>query len=130
MSITYTITRGVSNPAGSGALSGSYIAVGSAEQSIDQTFAAATTDQAQAASFGAPGTASGDLVAVELLATGPMTIKTNSSSAPRETITLAAGVPLQWDAQSGLACPFAGAVTGLFVTCTNAARLQARILTY
>lgn len=49
---------------------------------------------------------------------------------PQDTISLVAGVPLAWDAASGLPCPFVGAVTGFFVTSTNAGRLQGRILTY
>jgi hypothetical protein len=128
MSISYTISRGVASSAGSAALSGSYLAVGSSEQAIDQTFAAASSNVAQAASFGAHGTASGDLVAIELLASAPVTILTNSTTAPQDTIALAASVPLQWDSQSGLACPFAGAVTEFYVSATNAARLQGRIL--
>lgn len=48
---------------------------------------------------------------------------------PQDTISLVAGVPIQWDVSSGFATPFAGAVTGLFVTSTNAGRLQGRILT-
>lgn len=130
MSITYTISRGISSSQTSGSLSGSYIAVGSAEQNIDTTLAAGGSNVAQACSFGAPGTASGDLVAIELLASAPLTIKTNSPTTPQDTIVLAAGVPLQWDSQSGLACPFAGAVTGLYITNTNAARLQVKVLTY
>lgn len=49
---------------------------------------------------------------------------------PQDTISLSAGVPFAWDSQSGLACPFAGAVTEFLVTNTNAGRLQGRILTY
>lgn len=49
---------------------------------------------------------------------------------PQDTISLTAGIPFQWDSSSGLACPFAGAVTGFYATSTSAGRLQGRILTY
>lgn len=48
---------------------------------------------------------------------------------PSDTIVLAPGIPLVWGVSSGLACPFTADVTGAFVTCTPAARLQGKILT-
>ena len=232
--ITYTMSRGVSSSAG-GALGGNYSQVGSAEQVFDETLPASTTNQLIAASFGAPGFSSGDLLAIELLASQPATLVTNGTGAadvqtvsitgsptggtfvlgfrgaitapiaynasastvqsalqalatigagnvtctggalpgtavvctfagslatglqpaliageggltggsspavavahttpgtPQDTIPLSANIPVQWDSSSGLACPFAGAVTAFYFSCTNACRFQARILTY
>jgi hypothetical protein len=65
-----------------------------------------------------------------LLATADMTIKTNSSSSPGNTINLKANLPLNWAASNGyFANPFTVDVTSLFVSCTASARLQAVVLT-
>lgn len=53
---------------------------------------------------------------VLLSSTVPLTIETNSSGSPQETITLLADVPFLWVAGSGMAAPFAGDVTALYVT--------------
>lgn len=51
-----------------------------------------------------------------------LTVKTNSSSAPDDTLTLQAGKPLYWDTRiqstEGTACPLTVDVTGLFLTNT------------
>lgn len=54
----------------------------------------------------------------------------NASAVPQDVIELSANIPLAWDTECGLPCPFLGAVTELLVSCTNACRLQGRILTY
>lgn len=45
-----------------------------------------------------------------------MTVKTNSSGAPQETIAVAAGIPLVYVPAEGGTAPFAGDVTKLYVT--------------
>lgn len=127
--ITWTISHGFRSTTNA-SLSGSYIQVGSAEQSVNTTFAAAGSGVASAATFALPGTSSGDLVAIEILSNQPCTIQTNSTSSPGNTITLAANIPLMWDSLSGLACPFTVAVTEFFVTNTNALNLRYNILTF
>lgn len=60
-----------------------------------------------------------------------ITVKTNSSGSPQETIALAAGCPLVWNSSDGyFACPFSGDVTKLYVTNTSggAAQLQIRTI--
>lgn len=58
-----------------------------------------------------------------------ITLKTNSTSAPDDTISLAAGVPLVWMKTSGIACPFTAAVTKIYATGTGSAQvLSFRIL--
>jgi hypothetical protein len=66
-----------------------------------------------------------------LLATGgDLTLKTNSSSSPGNTISLKAGIPLTWGASSGyFPNPFTVDVTSFFVTCSASTRLQAIVLT-
>jgi hypothetical protein len=232
--INYSITKAVVNRSGGSApLSGTYYIVGGVETVVDQVLAAGT-NQAVAASFGPPGTASGNLQAIEVysnqnctlttngpgsadvqtvsisgsptggtfalafngqitapiaynaaasavqsalqalsnigggnltctggplpgtpgactfagsLATGlksPMTqnsggltggssptasVAHTTPGLPQDTINLIAGVPVTWDSQSIYACPFAGSVSGWYVTSATALRLQARILT-
>ena len=126
---TWTMSRGFRSTSGAG-LSGSYIVVGSAEQAINANFAAAGVGVASAAAWTPGGTSSGNLVAIAILANQACTIKTNSNTTPQDTINLQANVPYNWDAQNGFAYPFAGAVTGFFVTNTNALNLRYNILTY
>lgn len=45
-----------------------------------------------------------------------VTLKTNSSGSPQDTITITAGEPYVWDVSSGITNPFAGNVTSGFVT--------------
>jgi len=61
-----------------------------------------------------------DVTATKLLymeSSVALTIETNSSSAPQETIVLAANAPLVWiPGAAGQAAPFAGDVTTIYVT--------------
>jgi hypothetical protein len=55
------------------------------------------------------------------------TIKTNSSGAPQETLTLVAGIPLVWEASAPGATIgdyFAGDITNMYVTNAALAHLQ------
>lgn len=54
------------------------------------------------------------LKAVGIIATQPMTLKTNSAGAPQETIPLAANVPVVWE--EGDAALFAGDVTAVYIS--------------
>ena len=69
-----------------------------------------------------------------LLSDKALTIKTNSDSAPDNTIVLAAGVPLIWNNQNGLAltdtvpAAITADITALYVTNTDAAALKIRAL--
>lgn len=52
-------------------------------------------------------------------------VETNSGSAAQESFTLrGGGPPVQWNADFPTAVPFAGNVTGLYVTNTTAGRLS------
>lgn len=69
--------------------------------------------------------------AMVLYASGSVTIKTNSSSTPQETISLGAGAQLVWTNDASLgAIPFAGNITGFYVTNTDVkiANFKARFL--
>jgi hypothetical protein len=45
-----------------------------------------------------------------------ITIKTNSSGSPQETLTIKAGKPFLWYKNSGVTIPFAGNVTAAYFT--------------
>ncbi len=51
-----------------------------------------------------------------LSSTKPMTVKTNSSGSPDDTITLAANVPVIWYTGCGHPNPLTADVTGLYLT--------------
>jgi len=126
--IYFTLTKGVTSSQGTQPLSGSYAVAGNNAQAPDQVLGAGT-DQLYSVSFGAAGSAAGDLQAIEIYSNQNLTIKTNSASTPQDTIAVTANVPILWDIQSIHPCPFAGAVTAMYVTNTVTARLQMRILT-
>lgn len=62
-----------------------------------------------------------------LLADANMTIETNSSSAPAQTITLTANVPVAWMTGAGV-CPITADVTALYVTSVAGGNLTIRSL--
>lgn len=54
----------------------------------------------------------------------PVLLETNSGGSPQESLTLkGGGFPLAWNSDAPTAVPFAGNVTGLFVTNTTAGTL-------
>jgi hypothetical protein len=55
-----------------------------------------------------------------------VTVKTNNSGAPTDTINLSAGVPFFWIGSGSV--PLAGAITKFFVTNTTACTFQVRAL--
>ena len=230
--ISYTINPSV-YASGSSPLAGSYLQVGSVLQTINETIAAAGSVAPQANSFGAPGSSSGDLVAIFLISSQPITIQTNgagtigvqdislsgsptggtlalayqgqvtapiaynassstiqtalralstiggtnvtctggplgsaavvctfsgslvnetvplitaniagltggtpvitianASGTPQDVIQLEANIPLAWDTDCGLPCPFLGAVTEMYITNSLPCTLKGLILTY
>ena len=57
------------------------------------------------------------LKSVYLKSDKALTLKTNSTGAPQDTISLVADSPIVWnDDMPAAACPFAGDVTALYVT--------------
>jgi len=57
-----------------------------------------------------------------------MTVKTNSSGSPQETITLTANTPYMWFTGSGITNPLVSNVTALYVTSVLAGTLEVRVL--
>ena len=115
----YTLANTINTP--SGTLNASKVVSGDVNLEADFTVGAGATNTAETISI-----IQSTLVAVVLLfnATGAtpaspigghLTLKTNSSGSPQETITLNDGVPLVYPA-GGVAIPFAGNVTAFYMT--------------
>jgi hypothetical protein len=113
------------NVNGGNAYQAAPLEVGAADINVNQTFAAGTSDQLLSLAFTAA-----NVQGVWLLATQNMTIKTNSSGSPAQTISLVAGIPLYWEASAGyFTNPFTSDVTAFYVSCTSAATLKGHIVT-
>ncbi len=124
MSIQHDISLFTSTIGGS-RVGGANSEIGGTETNIDSTFAAATSESSVACSF-----SSATLQSLMIVSNRNMTLKTNSSSSPATTIALKANIPFAWwRSGSYFANPMSAAnVTSLFVTCTEASRLQVKVL--
>jgi hypothetical protein len=110
MSVTLSLTRACND--GVALISKTEVVSAGAGPPLDESIPAASTDLAVAFAF-----AVAKLKAIFIQADRDMTIKTNSSGSPQETIALKAGQPFMWSLSDGyFAVPFAGNVTSLFVT--------------
>jgi hypothetical protein len=126
MAITHRTTLHWSGSgAGSLNLSGAVTETANAEQNRVLAIAAATPDQEFDLDF--PFAALKSFFAIS---TQDVTIETNDGSAPDDTITLKAGVPVWWAASSSLASPFTADVDSIFVTNAGdkAATVNIRVL--
>ena len=122
--INYAFNIGVSGTDGT-RVNGAFTETGTTSIDIANNFPAGATNVLQAAAWTVANTQ-----AIFLLSSANMTIKTNSSGSPANTINLIAGVPLIWDASAGYYTnPFTTNVTAFYVTCSSAALLQGAILT-
>lgn len=63
-----------------------------------------------------------------LAKSGAMTLETNSSSSPVQTIALAADKPLVWYTGSGITNPITANVTKFYITSTPGGTFQMRLL--
>lgn len=107
---THTVTKTVDAPGGQATAAMTYTATGSVEIT-DEAIAGTVTDfQINVAiDFSA-------LKSLWIHCDQAITIETNSGSAPDDTLTPAAGVPIEWQHDSEHACPLSADVTALFVT--------------
>lgn len=99
--------------------------VGTTDIYLNTSFGASTTNQLVAAAFTVA-----NIQGVFLVANQNLTIKTNSSGSPAQTINLIAGLPLYWEASAGyFSNPFTTNVTAFYITCTAATLLKGHIVT-
>jgi hypothetical protein len=108
--ITHTINLNWQS-GGGGFISKSVTLTGIEENNRDQSVAASTTNLLVPLAF-----VVADLQSIYIFSDQDLTLKTNSSGSPQETITLKANKPLAWYKDCGLPVPFAGDVTALYVT--------------
>jgi hypothetical protein len=122
--INYAFSIGISGSNGT-RINGSFTETGTTSIDISRNLPAGSTNVLVAAAWTVANTQ-----AIFLVSSSNMTLKTNSSSAPGNTIYLTANVPLIWDASAGYyPNPFTTNVTAFYCTCSAAALLQGSILT-
>jgi hypothetical protein len=123
MSIQHSTSYTMSS-SGSRNLSGQVIDLGTTEQTIDTTFAAAGTNVAYPITF-----AHATLKSIFLVSDQAMTILVNSTGSPILTINLEANVPYHWSASAAyFSNPFSADVTNFYVSNTPTAKLRGKIL--
>jgi hypothetical protein len=122
--ISASLTTAIKRTAGSGSSASTVEPIdGTAEQTIEATVAAASTDAPIAATWPAA-----QLLAV-LPADQDCTVKLNSSTTPTATIALKAGRPLTWSSADGyFARPFPSDVAGSYVSAVAETNLQVDLL--
>lgn len=132
MSFNHSILKRLTTPEGSVEATEGVSA--SSPAAIEETIAAGQTAYLINLAFTVAG-----LKSIWLLSDQVITIKTNSSSVPDDTIILAAGVPLEWNTGythtvGGVtpwpACPFTAPVTKIYVANSSGttANLSCRVL--
>lgn len=119
MSEQLTFVQGVQD--GASQISKESSVTGSVRQSIEESIAGLATDTQVTIAFPVTG-----LKGLYLVADGALTIQTNSGSAPDDTLTLAANVPLVWFDGCGTACPITVAVTKFYCTNSGASAVALR----
>lgn len=119
-----TSAAGPTQP-GATSISGTQTEIGNNEIAINQQIPASSSGLAVTASFTAANVQS-----IFMVCSQNITIQTNSTTSPGNTINLKAGIPLLWSVSAGyFANPFTVNVTSFYVTNTAACRLQVKILT-
>jgi hypothetical protein len=68
-----------------------------------------------------------ELEVLYISASRDVTIKTNSSGAPDDVLTIKAGSPLQWSTNCGFVCPLGTDVTVIFVIVAAGAGVELRV---
>jgi hypothetical protein len=98
---------------------------GQNKSSWSGSIAATTTDQFIDLAFPTSG-----MQSIWIWSDTNLTVKTNSSSSPTQTIALVANTPVYWGTGLGLTNPITAAVTSLYVTnaTANAAKFELRAL--
>lgn len=98
---------------------------GQLEQNLTFSLAGSTTNELHALAF-----TTTKLQLFLCISDQDITLKTNSSGSPQDTITIKAGIPFIWYANMGITVPFAGNVTASYWTNagSTAANVQVKCL--
>lgn len=109
MSFSHILTEKVA--VGDNQISKSNTITGGAKQSIEESVPDSSTDLAIAFTLDVS-----QLKSLYIVSDQDITLETNSGSSPADTISLVAGVPYVWHADSYHTCLLGTDVTGLFAT--------------
>jgi hypothetical protein len=124
MGVTHNLTRTVKTNS-EAIITGQWSEVANSEVNVDVTIAASQTNSPVTCAF-----VLANVKSLFILSSQAVTLKTNSTSSPGNTISLKAGIPLEWTNSAGYySIPFAADVTILYITTTIATRLQIKVLT-
>ena len=107
MSVSQSISFG--HAGGSVPLGDTVTLAGSLATEANFSVAGSASNAQQAIDF-----SQSNLRAIYIKTDQDLTLKTNSTGSPQETVTLKAGVPFVWVYQSGITNPFAGNVTATY----------------
>lgn len=105
------------------AVSVTVVATGSGEVNVDETIPASQTNMLITLAVDVSA-----LKSLYISSDETLTIKTNSSGSPTDTLTITGGKPLVWYTGCGFSCPLTGDVTVIYVTNSAAAALKIRTL--
>lgn len=121
MAFTHTVTKTVVAPEGATSQSNSYTA--SNATAVDESVSANQTNYQINVAIDVS-----EIESLYIVADQACTLKTNSTSAPDNTISLLAGVPLEWQSNSYYSCPLTADVTKVYITNTTALSFTLRVL--
>jgi len=123
--VQHTLTKGWASSVG-GQLSKQVVYSANNELNVDMQVAASSTNLPFAFRFLKAG-----LQCLYIICDQAVTLHTNSTTTPQDTINLAKGVPYVWDQSSGITNPFAADVTAGYVSNSGSsvANLSVRLLT-
>ncbi len=120
MSIQHVLGLNWSGPTGSITIPENVTETGVTELNLDFTVAGTTTNQQEPLVFTVA-----KLVSFYMVSDQALTVKTNSSGGPQETIVLAAGIPYLFVGSSGQLAAFAGNVSTAYFS--NAGSVTANV---
>lgn len=122
--ITDTITVNISGTDGA-RIQGSSTETGTTQTNVDVSISAGVTNQLVAMAF-----VVANVQCCYLVSNQNVTLKTNSTTSPGNTISLKANIPYLWRKSAGYnALLFTTDVTSWYITTTSSARMQASVLT-
>lgn len=122
VSVSHTITQGYKSGAGS-ATSVSHVITGDTESNTEKTVAGSTTNKLITIAIDVSA-----ILSLMIYSTKAVTIKTNSTSDPDDTLAVPAGGQIIWKSTDLTACPLTVDVTALYVT--NAGSTDADVKVY
>jgi hypothetical protein len=112
--MTHTLTRGFARTGES--ITNTVSQTAASEVNVDESIANGATNVAVTWAVD-----QSELKLLYIVSDKALTLKTNSSSAPDDTITLAANQPVEWCASDSATCPLSADVTLLYVTNSSGA---------